>query len=257
MNPHVASLFAAVLLFAPTSIDRSPIADPIPAEQFQVTIGKHQLVDLVDAAAKFLDINVLWTREDRDGNAAAMQTEISKPLSLDRADCEDFIGDLLMRHNLALVATNSKLSLYEVINMMGPRRSVIVDRATFMAPSEVVARPSSWRFVITVVPLQHLKSNGAVSALRPFFTTPGASQPLSIGNVGSDSVVILQGIAHVVANAIRTLEIAERAAAVEVEQQVQAVPHIMELAARIERLEALVANQAGPDGEKGESRQKD
>ena len=79
-----------------------------------------------------------------------------------------------------------------------------------MTPEEVLRRPNLKMVVVTVVPLEHTQVQVATNSLRPFFASggqPGAT--LTIGNVGSNRAMLLQGFASQVAAAIRLLRLAD------------------------------------------------
>lgn len=201
----VATTLALVLL---TSSSLFPTQDPQRSTGFVLDVGEHDLGELIDRAATFLGRNIL---ADSHAMQAMMPTvEIQKRLEVDALGCEDLLGQLLYTKGFALVPLDTSVGLYEVIQMQGPRRTELMARAITMSPEEILRRPNLKMPVLTSLPLQHSDANVAVNSLRPFFASPGqVGAPLTIGTLGNNRAILLQGFADQVGAAIRVLREAD------------------------------------------------
>ncbi len=133
-----------------------------------------------------------------------------KRLEVDALGCEELLSQLLYTKGFALTPLDMSKGLYEVIAMQGPKRAALQTRAILMTPEEVLRRPNLKMVVVTALPLEHVQVQVATNSLRPFYAAggqPGAA--LTLGNVGNNRAMLLQGFADQVAAAIRLLRLTD------------------------------------------------
>ena len=151
------------------------------------------------------------------------------------------MSQLLYSKGFALVPLDMSKGLYEVIHMQGPRRAELQSRAIYMTPEEVLRRPNLKMVVLTAVPLEHIQVQVATNSLRPFFAQAGrAGATLTLGNVGNNRAMLVQGFSDQVATAIRMLRL------VDVPNEVRGPT----LATRIQALEKRVAELEDKHGDR-------
>ena len=208
-NRSVATILALALLgssFSPPPQDPQRVSTG-----FVLEAGEHNLFDLIDRAAEYLGRNILTDPTLMRAAAApgGDVVAIQKRLEVDALGCEELLSQLLYSKGFALVPLDTSKGLYEVIAMQGPRRAALHTRAIVMTPEQVLRRPNLKMVVLTVVPLEHTQVQVATNSLRPFFAFSGQSVGLTIGNVGNNRAILLQGFADQVAAAIRILRSAD------------------------------------------------
>ena len=207
-NRSVATLLALALL---SSSSTPPPQNPQRVSTgFVLEAGDHDLVDLIERAAEylgrniFMDLNSMRAATPAGGATIAIQ----KRLEVDALGCEELLSQLLYSKGFALVPRDPSKGLYEVIAMQGPKRGEIQSGAMFMTPEEVLRRPNLKMVVLTAVPLEHIQVQVATNSLRPFFASSGQlGATLTLGNVGNNRAMLLQGFADQVAAAIRLLRL--------------------------------------------------
>lgn len=203
--------------------------------------------DLIDAAAKFLGRNILWSPQEL-GNTPTFG--LQRPLAVDARGCEEVLCQLLATRNLIVLPIDEQKNLYEVVSLQGPRQRDIPAAAVWRTPDELLQREQLKQLVISIVPLKHINAQIATNALRPFFGMSGQNSAASliIGNVGTNEAVLLQGFADQVADAIRLLResdkpMAERSPEMfQLDQAIKtANQQIVELQAQIKRMQDQIA----------------
>jgi uncharacterized coiled-coil protein SlyX len=113
---------------------------------------------------------------------------------------------LLYQKGFVVLPLNADKQIFEVVSMSGPRGREVMTRAPWRTPDEIMKRPSFKEYVVTTLPLQNINATIATNALRPFFAANGQSSAgLVIGNVGSNTAMLLQGFRDQIAAAIRIL----------------------------------------------------
>lgn len=199
-------LFALLPLIAPR-VD-APTNATAPQEPFVVAAGDMLLGELIDRSAAYLDCNILVAQGDLAGPDGPVQFRLQKSISLDRDGCEDFLGAMLYRCDLAVTWVDAKGATREVIATRGPRGRDISMRAQHATVEAVLARPDRMNWVTTIVPLVHTNATIATNALRPFFAAPGPSYTnMTFGTAGSNAKLVLQGPQCQVAQTIRLLRL--------------------------------------------------
>jgi general secretion pathway protein D len=119
------------------------------------------------------------------------------------------------------------LEILEIVSMNGPRNREITNGAKYVTPDELPTyRNQTGVPILTTVPLKNINATIATNALRPFFASTGSPQgggSLTLGNVGNNTAMLLQGFGPQVYAAVELLKLVD----VPVEQPnlvVQVVP---------------------------------
>jgi hypothetical protein len=257
-------LFAIAVLTAPSVAQeaekvaaRPPAAVAAPAQVravaghgFVLEAGDLTLEELIDAAAQFLNRNILTTPQETLAGGKSVTIHLQNRMELDANGCEEMLCTLLYSRGLALTVLDPGRNLYEVINMAGPRGKEIATRAVWMTPEEVLRRPTLRMPVLTTVELQHINAPVAVNALRPFFGQAGSSgTSLQLGNVGNNAALLLQGFADQVAAAIRLLRECDKPPPPN--QAPELVTRIQQLEQQIQSLQQQLAKKADKPEKQG------
>lgn len=226
---------------------------------FVLPEGEVTIEELIGATARFLNRNLLINEQELAG-ARNSSFFFQRRLTLDALGCEEVVYNLLYQKGFAVVPLDPARQIFEVLSMNGPRAREIANRASWTTPDDVLKRPNLKEMVLTTVPLQHINATIATNALRPFFAStgaPGGSGSLTLGNVGNNSSMLLQGFRDQVAGAIRMLRqvdtpLQERDP--EAFQMGQTLKNqenaITELQAQVKRLQAQVAELQKQQAEK-------
>jgi type II secretory pathway component GspD/PulD (secretin) len=209
-NRSVATILALALLSSSFS---TPTQDPQQTSTgFVLEAGDHELLDLIDRVAEYLGRNFLMDPASIRAATPSGTARISlqKRLEVDALGCEELLSQLLYSKGFAIVPRDPGKGLYEVIAMQGPKRGEIQSGAVFMTPEEVLRRPNLKMTVLTAVPLEHIQVQVATNSLRPFFAQSSqVGAGLTLGNVGNNAAMLLQGFRHQVAAAIRVLRLVD------------------------------------------------
>lgn len=206
------ALALAFVTCLPAASWRAPDTRP---DEFVLGAGTHAPADLLVRVATFLGRNILW--DERELAAPEMRPfVIQSELRLDARGCEAVTSQLFHSRGFALVPLDVARGTWEMISVQGPRRGELASRAIAMSVDDVMVRADSYVPVRCVVPLENVAATRAATTLRPFFMSNGPANGLSIGTLGSDSALILQGFAAEVASAIEIIRTADRAATDEV-----------------------------------------
>ena len=200
------------------------------AKKFVLEAGDHRLRDLIHDSAKFLGRNYLVVEGEFVGSQDA-SISIQTELRLDAAGVEQVISQLAYSRGFAMVARDRENGVFEWVAVNGSRRAEIFANPLRLTPEAVLAMRNSKIAVSTVLEVEHIDAQRAVTSLRPFFSAASGMQALTIGAVSANAM-LLTGYADAVAVAIEQVQISEQAAA-KVEQNAER----QGLAKRIEQLE--------------------
>ncbi|GAB4152990.1 MAG: GspD family T2SS secretin variant ExeD [Planctomycetota bacterium] len=103
--------------------------------------------------------------------------------------------------------------MLEIIAMNGTRAREIQNAATYVTPDEVEKYATQTGVqILTSMPLKYINATVATAALRPFFTAtgaPGGGGGLTLGNVGNNSAMLLQGFGPQVYAAMQLLKLVD------------------------------------------------
>ncbi len=215
-------LAIALCLLANTPVpgqDTSPAATHEAG--FILDVGDHELTDIVDRAAKFLGRNYLFPAEERamarprgqqgaGTTRSGLTVRLQKRLVLDAIACEEVLSQLAFGRGFVIQPVDTLRGLYKVIHLRGPQASSVFARYQQLSPEEVLRKSRMRTIVSTVVQLRFIQAQNASSQLRAFFQ----SATLRLTAAGTNSSVLLMGLADQVATAIqilRTLDVAENA----------------------------------------------
>jgi hypothetical protein len=191
-----------------------PPQDPVaPAKDgFVLEPGDHQVGDLIDRAAKFLGRNYLLGAADQPRAPGTDTVHLQTRLELDARGCEQVVSQLAYSVGLVMTPVDPARGVWEWINVAGPRRGELMNRALSMTPEEV-RRNSAWKvYVTTQVSLRQINPQAAMNSLRPFLHGNNNQLPMTVGNVGNAPTLLFAGFADQVSAVLRMVELAEEAA---------------------------------------------
>lgn len=179
------------------------------AATFVLDAGTHEIPALIDRVAEHLQYNILYNQNEL-GNAGAVRT--TRRTEVDRQGCWELFGSLLYHKGLAILPLDPAKGFYEVVGMQGPRAREIATSSMYV-PSDQIEQYANQKAtpILTSVALQNINATIATNALRPFFAQsggPGMSS-LSLGNVGNNSHLLVQGYGPQVAAACRLLRLVD------------------------------------------------
>ena len=129
-------------------------------------------------------------------------------------DFYSFFQTMLYIKGFAVIPRGEgNLELLEIVLMRGARGREVTNGARYVAPEELAAyRHQTGVPILTTVPLHYINAQLANNALRPFFASTGNPQvggSVSIGNVGNESSLLLQGFGPQVYAAVQLLKLAD------------------------------------------------
>ncbi|MEO6595570.1 MAG: secretin N-terminal domain-containing protein [Planctomycetota bacterium] len=105
------------------------------------------------------------------------------------------------------------LEMLEIVNMAGPRNREITNGAKYVTPDELPNfRNQTGVPILTTVPLKNINAQVATNALRPFYAqtgTTGAGASVTLGNVGTNSALLVQGFGPQVFAAVELLKLVD------------------------------------------------
>ncbi len=179
-------------------------------------------------------------------------------------DFYSFFQTMLYIKGFAVVPRGAgDLEILEIVSMTGPRGREVTNGAVYVMPDELPQyRNQTGVPILTTVPLKNINATIATNALRPFFASTGAPTgggTLTLGNVGNNSAMLLQGFGPQVFAAVELLKLVD----IPIEQpnlvvQVQELTHqapeelepiiteVLESRSRIRQ--AVLAENAGQPG---------
>ncbi|MBM4063258.1 MAG: hypothetical protein FJ265_19500, partial [Planctomycetes bacterium] len=139
-----------------------------------------------------------------------------------------FFQTMLFIRGFALVPRGEgPLEILEIVSLNGPRNREVTNGARYVTPDEIATyRNQTGVPILTTVPLKNINAPIATNALRPFFAqtgSPGGGGALTLGTVGNNTAMLLQGFGPQVYAAVELLKLVD----VPVEQPnlvVQVVP---------------------------------
>ena len=211
------------------------------ADKFVLEAGEHRLLDLIERSGQFLErlylVDKMQQPELCNADAAAGKLMIQRRLELDRAGCEEVVGQLLHTRGWIAVPTDAERGIYDWIYIAGPRAMEIRKHVHNLPATEVLARPQVSDYVATTVALKHANAQLASANLRQFFADPrGFDQIIPLGGNSQRSLMIV-GMRPQVASIlqiVKEIDIEEPEAAPYLEQRLQNIE------ARLGRLEAAL-----------------
>lgn len=129
-------------------------------------------------------------------------------------DFYSFFQTMLYIRGFAVVPRGEgDLELLEIVSMVGPRGREVTNGARYVTPDELPTyRNQTGVPILTTVPLKHINATIATNALRPFFASAGAptaGATLTLGNVGNNTAMLLQGFGPQVFAAVELLKLVD------------------------------------------------
>lgn len=208
----IAGIFGA-LPFSSSSCPAPQRGDPKASSDFVIEAGTHEVTDLIDRSAKYLNRNYVYSDMDMQMSNETSVT-LQNKLTLDAVGCQEVVSQMAFSKGIVMVPVDEGRGLYEWVSILGPNRLHVVSRATEMTPDEVLRRRNQCRWVHTVCRLSSLPSEQIVSQLRRFLMTNNSHLPsLEVGSAGNE--LLLRGFSHEVASAIEMIRKIEAASATE------------------------------------------
>jgi len=224
---------------------------------FALPAGEVPLTDLIDAAARFLGRNILWTAQELQSTGNGELTfYLHKKTVLDAVGCEELLYGMLYTKGLTVLPVDEQHGFFEIVCINGPRSRDLYTRAPLRSAEQVLRRPTFREFCTVVVPLEHANANTVINYLRQCFSTPTFNGPngplLWIGCAGEVGPIMLTGFGDQVAIALRMLQKADVAppapvvtgptgAMVPVSAIQNLAETVQQLAARVKELEGKLA----------------
>src|SRR5688500_10952774 len=146
-------LLPALFLFATVQDQAKPAAP----DRFVLEAGEHDLLQVIDASARFLGRNYLLAPGEVGGNKPVVT--LQKKLELDAAGCEAVVSQLAYVHGLVATPLDRERGVWEWINTHGAKRGELSTRATVVTPDQARKLQQVKVFVTTTVALQHANPN--------------------------------------------------------------------------------------------------
>jgi general secretion pathway protein D len=105
------------------------------------------------------------------------------------------------------------LEILEIVSMIGPRSREVTNGARYVTPDELhLYRNQTGVPILTTVSLKNINATIATNALRPFFAStgaPGGAGSPTLGNVGNNTAMLIQGFGPQVFAAVKLLELVD------------------------------------------------
>ncbi len=129
-------------------------------------------------------------------------------------DFYSFFQTMLYIKGFAVVPRGEgDLEILEIVAMSGARAREVTNGARYVTPDELPQyRNQTGVPILTTVPLKNINATIATNALRPFFAQTGAATgggSLTLGNVGNNSAMLLQGFGPQVFAAVELLKLVD------------------------------------------------
>lgn len=202
-----ATALAASLAFAsallPAQADAGAPKIQHDANTITLPVGDLPLQAVVDAAAAFLKVNILYNRAEiqAQGGTIFLQT----PMTLARDKAEAAISDLVYTNGFVLAPRDADQAVYELVHLRGPKAREAMQMAPQRTAEQVLSRPTLKQPVQTSLTLQNTNATIAINALRPFYAaTSGGPTNMTFG-CADNHTMLLSGIQCEVAKAIELL----------------------------------------------------
>ena len=154
------------------------------------------------------------TSAGQGGNTVSFLNTLRIKRDRFRDDFFSFFQTMLYIKGFAVVPRGEgALEILEIVNMAGPRNREITNGARYVTPSELEQyRSQTGVPILTTVPLKNINATIATNALRPFYASTGGAQggaQLTLGNVGNNTAMLLQGFGPQVYAAVKLLELVD------------------------------------------------
>ncbi|MCA8950465.1 MAG: hypothetical protein KDE27_13250 [Planctomycetes bacterium] len=129
-------------------------------------------------------------------------------------DFFSFFQTMLYIKGFAIVPRGEgDLEILEIISTSGPRVREVTNGARYVTPEQLVEYKSQTGVpILTTVQLKHINATVANNALRPFFASTGSPNTaggVTLGNVGNNTAMLLQGYGPQVYAAVQLLELVD------------------------------------------------
>ncbi len=131
-----------------------------------------------------------------------------------KEDFYSFFTTMLYVKGFAIVSRGEgALEILEIVAIAGARQREITNGARYVTSAELPNyRNQTGVPILTTVPLKNINATVATNALRPFFAQTGTSQgggTLTLGNVGNNTAMLLQGYGPQVFAAVELLKLVD------------------------------------------------
>ncbi|MCR9243751.1 MAG: hypothetical protein NXI31_01880 [bacterium] len=129
-------------------------------------------------------------------------------------DFFSFFQTILYIKGFAIVPRGEgDLQILEIISTSGPRIREVTNGARYVTPTELEDYKNQTGVpILTTVQLKHINAQVANNALRPFFASTGSANTgggVTLGNVGNQTAMLLQGYGPQVYAAVKLLELVD------------------------------------------------
>ncbi|MBL9076055.1 MAG: hypothetical protein JNL08_01045 [Planctomycetes bacterium] len=131
-----------------------------------------------------------------------------------KEDFYSFFQTMLYIKGFAVVPRGEgDLEMLEIVSMSGPRNREVTNGARYVLPDELhLYRNRTGEPILTTVSLKNINATIATNALRPFFASTGsptAGGGPTLGNVGNNTAMLIQGFGPQVYAAVKLLELVD------------------------------------------------
>jgi general secretion pathway protein D len=131
-----------------------------------------------------------------------------------KEDFFSFFQTMLYIKGFAVVPRGEgPLEMLEIVSMSGPRNREVTNGARYVTPDELhVYRNQTGVPILTTVTLKNINATIATNALRPFFAStsaPTGGGGPTLGNVGNNTAMLIQGFGPQVYAAVKLLELVD------------------------------------------------
>ncbi len=131
-----------------------------------------------------------------------------------KEDFFSFFQTMLYIKGFAVVPRGEgTLEMLEIVSMSGPRNREVTNGARYVTPDELhLYRNQTGVPILTTVTLKNINATIATNALRPFFASTGSPTGgggPTLGNVGNNTAMLIQGFGPQVYAAVKLLELVD------------------------------------------------
>ncbi len=227
----VTAAFLGLSCLEPGAHTQRPYQDP-KKPPFVLESGTYGMKEFLLKCTSHLGWNLLL--EESDFQNPNNKIEIQMTITVDTKGCEEVLTNLMFVKDFAIVPVDVSKKIYQAIFIRGPKRPMIMTSARFMSPLEVKQHAKMAIPVVTALRLKHISASKATASVRPFLAGGGVgASAVQIGTAGNEEMVLLQGFANQVAQAMRLFE--------EVDQPGQRPPLAKSVLARLAEVEKRLA----------------
>jgi len=178
-----------------------------------------ELPDFIKWAQEVTDRRFTFSDQElqntgQGGNRVSFLGRLPFKRSRFKEDFFAFFQTMLYIKGFAVVPRGeAPLDILEIVSMNGPRQKEVANGSKYVTPEELpLYRNQTGVPILTTVALKNINATVANNALRPFFASTGSPQgsgSVTLGNVGNNTAILLQGFGPQVYAAVKLLELVD------------------------------------------------